>query len=380
MKRGFLELFEEKDVNILYDFEIQINQRFGGISKYFYEIISIIQKKSDVKVFLPVILPKSYDLARLKGRKPVNSPYRINNILFAINNIWFQIILKIGKYDVIHQTQYRVRIPKRINSKVCVTIHDMIWEIYPETDLGGKRAKRKKAAIDRADIIIAISENTKKDLLNIYPDVAPDKVHVVYHGTSYTDVTYIDRAEWVPSRYVLYVGTREYYKNFGTFVSAMKKLMELDDSIYAVCTGEKSFSQEEINLIEKNKEEKGKFLNKFIQHRCSDDELIMLYCNAECFVFPSKYEGFGMPILEAYACRCPVVLCDTDVFREVAGDAALYFEPDDSDGLAELLRTLIHNEEYRKEYIHKGTERAKLFSWEECAEKTLNIYKNIICK
>lgn len=217
-------------------------------------------------------------------------------------------------------------------------------------------------------------------MLNIYPDVTPDKVHVVYHGTSYTDVTYIDRAEWVPSRYVLYVGTREYYKNFGTFVSAMKKLMELDDSIYAVCTGEKSFSQEEINLIEKNKEEKGKFLNKFIQHRCSDDELIMLYCNAECFVFPSKYEGFGMPILEAYACRCPVVLCDTDVFREVAGDAALYFEPDDSDGLAELLRTLIHNEEYRKEYIHKGTERAKLFSWEECAEKTLNIYKNIICK
>ena len=84
-------------MNILYDFEIQIGQRFGGISKYFYEIISIIQKKNGVNTFLPVILPKSYDLARLKGRKPVNSPYRLNDILFAINNIWFQILLRIGK-------------------------------------------------------------------------------------------------------------------------------------------------------------------------------------------------------------------------------------------------------------------------------------------
>lgn len=378
MKRGFLELFEEKDVNILYDFEIQIGQRFGGISKYFYEIISIIQKKNGVNTFLPVILPKSYDLARLKGRKPVNSPYRLNDILFAINNIWFQILLRIRKFDVIHQTQYRVRIPNYINSKVCITIHDMIWEIYPETDLGGKRAKNKKAAIDRADEIIAISNNTKRDLLKIYPNIDPNIVHVVHHGTSYTDINYIERAEWVPRRYVLYVGTREYYKNFSIFVAAMKKLMDLDDNIYVICTGEKSFTQEEVILIENSKEEKGKYLKRFIQHKCSDKELIMLYCNAECFVFPSKYEGFGMPILEAYACKCPVVLSNTEIFREVAGDAALYFEPDDPDGLTEVVKTLISDEDLRRDYILRGTERAKLFTWEECAEETFNIYQNMI--
>ena len=85
-----------------------------------------------------------------------------------------------------------------------------------------------------------------------------------------------------------------------------------------------------------------------------------------------------MPILEAYACKCPVVLSNTEIFREVAGDAALYFEPDDSDGLTEAVKTLISDEDLRRDYILRGTERAKLFTWEECAEETFNIYQNMI--
>ena len=108
----------------------------------------------------------------------------------------------------------------------------------------------------------------------------------------------------------------------------MKKLMDLDDNIYVICTGEKSFTQKEIILIENSKEEKGKYLKRFIQHKCSDKELIMLYCNAECFVFPSKYEGFGIPILEAFANECPVVLSESSCFPEIAEDAALYFKED----------------------------------------------------
>ena len=364
-------------MKILYDYEIQVNQRFGGVSKYFYEIISRIKNYKDTTIDLPVILPKSYDISRLTGKKSFDYPYRVAKYISILNSYYLKVLLKYKKYDVIHQTQYSFSFPKSVDSKICVTIHDMIWELFPETDPDGSRAKSKKEAIDRSDKIIAISETTKRDLLSIYPDIAEDKITVIHHGVSYNDNVLIPKSEWVPEKYVLYVGTRNEYKNFPTFVKSMITLLKDDSNLYVICTGYKSFSKDELDLMV-DIETGMSYSDRFIQKKCSDSEIIMLYQNAKCFAFPSKYEGFGMPILESFACNCPVALSDTAIFHEVAGDAGLYFNPDDQQSMSSAIKKVIYSDEITLEYKEKGQRRIKDFSWDKCAQETYAVYKKLL--
>ena len=364
-------------MKILYDYENQVNQRFGGVSKYFYEIISRIKDYSETCIDLPVILPKSYDLSKITGKKSYNYPYKVAKLISILNSFYLNTLLKFNNYDVIHQTQYGYSIPSRINSKVCITIHDMIWEKFPETDPDGSRARSKKRCIDRADKIIAISETTKKDLLAIYPNLDERKIVVIHHGVSYIGTTLLEKKEWVPDKYVLYVGTRNDYKNFKVFVLAMLELIKNDASLYSVCTGYKSFTSEELNWMI-DTETGFDYSNHFIQKQCSDDDMIMLYQHAKCFVFPSKYEGFGMPILESFACNCPVVLSDIDIFHEVAGDAGIYFNPNNKINLYDAIYSVVYSDSTSSEYKQKGQDRIKEFSWDKCAQETYDVYREMI--
>lgn len=176
-----------------------------------------------------------------------------------------------------------------------------------------------------------------------------------------------------PLKYILMVGNRDRYKNGNVVLKALKKVKEVIGDLQLVCVGGGSFSDVEIGLME----ELG-VRESVMQISLTDDELYYAYQYAECFVFPSLYEGFGIPILEAFYCKCPVILSNASCFPEIAQDGALYFEPDNEEELAEKICLLLQKPSLADKLIEKGNERLKMFSWENTVAETYEFYKEII--
>ena len=277
-----------------------------------------------------------------------------------------------NKYDIIHPTYYRVSYPERNNAKLIITVHDMTHEkyarIYPR--LSRSLIAHKKRAVLEADLLIAVSENTKRDLLEYVPDIKPEKVHVIYHGFSMngnsgdnTGFTLMKDKD-----YILYVGDRRFYKNFARFIKAVINVMYIHKDLHLFCAGGGAFTREEIDSF-------GAYKSRIHQGGLSDSELAAAYRNALCYVFPSEYEGFGIPILESFACNCPVVCSNSSSLPEVAGDSAEYFSPVDIDMMTDKILEVIEHDSLRQELISRGRERVKLFSWDKAARETLECYK-----
>jgi glycosyltransferase involved in cell wall biosynthesis len=203
--------------------------------------------------------------------------------------------------------------------------------------------------------------------LKFYPHINPDKISVVYLGTSWNATSKLK----VLSRgsYILFTGDRTFYKNFTNFVLAVAPLI-LKYNLQLKCTG-RPFTNAEIDLLKQQK-----IFDKTSVQFASEDELRELYANAICFVFPSLYEGFGIPILEAFACGCPLVLSDASCFPEIAGDAGVYFDPNSVNDMREKIDKVICSETLRKDLADKGFEQLKGFSWRKCAEQTAEVYEN----
>ena len=253
-----------------------------------------------------------------------------------------------------------------------LTIHDMIPEIFPQyfqQDDFQIRAKKKLAPL--ASAIIAVSENTKRDIVRIL-NIPEEKIHVIYHGCSFLNKQV--SAPLFNTPYLLYVGDRFGYKNFDLFLKYVEPILKRHQELIVVCTG-KPFSEKELQIM-------GMFgvKERFIHHWVSsDEEFYSLYHYALSFVFPSAYEGFGLPILEAYQADCPVMLNQASCFPEIAGDAAAYFtmnqEESDFDEKFESLYTLTKEE--REMFLLKQRERLKRYSWEKAATQLANIYQSI---
>ena len=251
----------------------------------------------------------------------------------------------------------------------------MIPEIYPEYYKGTlysflisrKWIQGKKALIKNADKIIAISEKTKEDLINIY-NIPDDKIKVIYHG--YNKFNKIG-GRLISEPYILYVGLRDKYKNFNTFVLGLKSIL-LKKQIKILCIGGGQFTKNEINLLKDHK-----ILKYIIQLTANDATLASAYKNALCFVFPSEYEGFGMPILEAFSMECPVILNNKSCFPEIAQDAALYFDSKNPNDVEEKISELINNNTLRQELISNGKIRLNSFSWNQCKKQTSDLYNEL---
>lgn len=233
-----------------------------------------------------------------------------------------------------------------------------------------KLSNKKKEIISKASRIIAISKNTKKDLVELL-HIDQQKIDVIYHGTS------MQRFEnkitmQLPEKYILFVGSRYSYKNFNRFIEAFSLLAQKDSKLYLICTGNK-FSQGEEDKLSKLH-----IKNKTLQINASDKELSELYTRASLFVFPSLYEGFGIPILEAYACHCPIAISNTSCFPEIAGDAAIYFDPYSVKDIANTIEAIIYNPQKANELIQKGIKRLELYSWEKTVVETEETYKKAI--
>lgn len=364
-----------KEPQIIFDSQIFDSQVFGGISRYFCEIIPRMNITFDISVrYSENIYLKESKLCkhRLPVPKWIFNKYK--NKLLRKNRKFSEHMLISSSEYLLHATYYEPYFLNWIgNNPYVITVHDMIYERLPE--FFSKEQKdiifeQKKQVITQADRVIAISQNTKQDIIDLL-HISPEKIDVIYHGTNMQKPIQ-KKSAILPQRYILYVGTRYPYKNFDRFIKAFSLLSSKDKNLYVICTGS-PFSMNEKNLFESLN-----ISRKVMQIQASDELLYTLYNQAEAFVFPSLYEGFGIPILEAYACHCPVIISNTSCFPEIASDAAAYFNPYSEMEIADTIANVIYNQTLRAELIYKGSERLKLYSWEKAALQIKEVYQKVM--
>ena len=360
---------------ILYDSQIFDLQIIGGISRYFCEIISRLQQPFDISIrYSENYYLINSTIARHRIPLPQCLFKRYKDKLLHKNFKYTKNKLKTSSPYLLHATYYEPYFLKYIgNNPFVITVHDMIYERLPDyfsKEETEQIIQQKKEIISKASRIIAISKNTKKDLVELL-HIDQQKIDVIYHGTS------MQRFEnkitmQLPEKYILFVGSRYSYKNFNRFIEAFSLLAQKDSKLYLICTGNK-FSQGEEDKLSKLH-----IKNKTLQINASDKELSELYTRASLFVFPSLYEGFGIPILEAYACHCPIAISNTSCFPEIAGDAAIYFDPYSVKDIANTIEAIIYNPQKANELIQKGIKRLELYSWEKTVVETEETYKKAI--
>ena len=374
MKNNKIKMKNNK-IKILYDHQAITMQKFGGISRYFIELMKRIPESYVVKN--SVLLTENYyyinenfrEKNKIINTNAINFKGK-NRVKSSLNNLNTRLKLLTNKFDVIHPTYYDYYLLDSLKgAPFVITVYDMIHEKFSD-DINNITLKQKKETILRANKIIAISENTKKDLIDLY-NISPSKIDVVYLNHNLNNVV-IEKIPNLPQNYILYVGERSWYKNFTNFVHAVKIILDKKQDLQIVCTG-RSFGKDEINLLTELK-----IMDRFHQYFVSDSQLKYLYCNAEMFVYPSKYEGFGIPILEAFSCGCPVVLSNTSCFPEIAGEAGIYFDPENINEMSDQMNAVLDNLALKEQKIKLGRQVMLKFSWSNTVEKTLEIYNNMI--
>ncbi len=367
-------------MKIAYKHQIFSAQRFGGISRYFVELaknISLLKKNEDmVKIISPLhinnYLTNEINKVSIQG---IRSPdFRGSSSVCSIVNSFFSpILIRNFEPDLIHETYYNSITKNTSRAKKIITVFDMVHEIFLEQfSKKDNTTEEKKIAIQEADHIICISENTQKDLVRIL-DVDINKTSVIHLGYSLSETkTKFQVKNDRP--YLLYVGGRDGYKNFSRFVQAYANSKEIMNSFDIVMFGSKNFTNEEIKIFEKLNIRKENI--KAVDG--DDTKLANYYRNAELFVYPSLYEGFGIPPLEAMSYGCPVICSNTSSIPEIVGDAAILFDPYSLESISNSIETVLSNNELRSTLISKGFEQIRKFSWEKCAKETFDVYKKIL--
>jgi glycosyltransferase involved in cell wall biosynthesis len=248
----------------------------------------------------------------------------------------------------------------------------MIHELFPEGFKGENIAEQKKKVIECATKIIAISDNTKTDIIKFY-DIDPKKIEVIPLATS-LQMPVSDSLLNLPQRYILFVGNRDVYKNFSFFLTSISTLLNDEEDLFLICAGGGVLSDEEMLLLKDLR-----IIRKVLHYPIANDSTLShLYRNAILFVFPSLYEGFGIPVLEAFSCGCAVAASNCSSLPEVGGEAVNYFDPKDPDSIQNVVAEIVHNNSLQDSLRIRGYQRLKLFSWEKTALNTKNVYDNLL--
>ena len=367
-------------MKILFDHQIFTQQRYGGISRYFFELIKRFDTVNNSCKVATLYTDNAYynknfnhDLNRILPEGNFRGKSRITSLLNARKSI---LEINRGNFDVFHPTYYNDYFLRNIGEKpFVVTFYDMIHEKfaneYPELSNDISTYQFKKSVAERANRIIAISETTKNDIVDIY-GIKKEKIDVVYLGNSLVN-NLDDLDTIIQGDYILFVGNRNLYKNFNRFLTVASNLL-LSNNLKLVCAGGGAFLNDEIEFI-KNMGLKASII---LVEKIDDKILSNLYKNALFFVFPSLYEGFGIPVLESFACNCPTLLSNGGSLPEIGGDGALYFDVNDDESLYKSISTLIDDESLRNELCEKGSNRMQYFSWDNTFNDTLNVYNKII--
>jgi len=372
-------------MKILLDPQIFNEQVYGGISRYYTEIFLHLKKEKKAVINLPLFQCQNVYIneSSLLSKKQCVTFYIINLMLklgistrkFVKNNnnkLALNALLN-NDFDLYLPTYYDIYFLSFIEKKPFVlTVYDMIHEIFPQYfDNDSMIVKNKLILMEKSSKIIAVSQNTKNDILKIYPHINESKIEVIYHGSSIKINNKLKVS--LPINYILFVGARDNYKNFQFLLNSISDILLNDKTLKLVCAGGGKFTSYEKKLIDKLN-----LTNNVIQNNFNENELGHYYKNAKCFIFPSEYEGFGIPILESMACGCPIVLTNSSSFPEVAGNAGIFFELNNSVDLKNKIENLLQNDEIRKEYSSKGFEQVKKFDWRIASEKCFKLYQSVI--
>ncbi len=386
-------------MRILYDNQIFSCSEFGGISRYFCEIVSYYSKWSGEGVSLPLLFSNNEYLREISlfDYYPFKVCYffePLNNLFIYQSNLLKSIsLLRKREYDIFHPTYYDPYFLRYLNgTPYVVTVYDMVEEALlhlftPREDinrfvlfLAEKLYVRyrvlfgKKTVCEQADSIITLSTQMRDEIVRFY-GIDPSRIHVVPLASSMDITTSTGNCNLrIPDRFILYVGTRADYKNFEYFLSSINKLLLRDPELYLVCAGSNRFSKNETDLMQRLK-----VSDKVVHIKFSTNaELAYLYKLAEVFVFPSLYEGFGIPVIEALSCGCPAAVSNIGAFREIAEGSAMYFDPRNSDSIYENVYKVLYENGIKEDLRVRGLERSKYFSWKKTAEMTLEVYGSVL--
>ena len=366
-------------MNIFYDRDIFVIQKFGGISRYFIELANSINDSSsaNTKVKISKGFHRNNYLSKAGNNLKKSCIYvpdfkGAGLALTFLNKLFFP-ICSFSEIDIYHATYYNF--PKNLPKNILkfITVYDMIHELYPSNfHKRDKTIELKAKALREADHILTISNNTKNDLIKIY-DLDPKKITVTYLGVDHFKKTTNSKKN--KEKFLLYVGPRKGYKNFCNLLKSLKVLRSdylLDIDIIAFGGG--SFSKEERYLISSL----GLDNNCVKQVSGSDKMLKKLYSTASVFVYPSLYEGFGIPPLEAMANGCPVAASKTSSTGEILGESAALFNPLEVSDIAEKIKSILISDEIGNKYVKKGFNLVDKYQWQKCANITTKAYKKLI--
>lgn len=334
-------------------------QAYGGISNYWGRLLRHMDALQGIDSH--VVLPKRLRYAEYDANWHANSTGRKELVPTAVSR--YLDVRDDRRCDVFHSSYFRV--PTNTSIRYVVTVYDFIYERYENGPARWVHSWQKLRSIRRADAVICISNATRDDVLRYAPEVDPSRVHVVYLG--------VDQSTFFPERasnsselenVILYVGQRGGHKRFDLAVEAVAQCRDLSLGIVGPAP-----TEPEVKLLD------SQLLGRWHSFGpVSSSRLRELYSTAFAFIYPSDYEGFGLPILEAMACGCPVIAAHTASLPEVGGAAAIYAREQDPEMFAAALTQLQISANDRQAAISAGLRQAKKFTWERTFSETLSIY------
>jgi glycosyltransferase involved in cell wall biosynthesis len=291
--------------------------------------------------------------------------------------VYFQSLEWRTSVDLAHPTYYYLLSRRRLANYRCpavITVHDMISEIYPPgTRAGEIETEKKRRAVADAARVICVSENTKRDLMGIF-GTPEEKIRVIYEASE-LEVSMAGGDEPQTRRsYFLYVGGHEaLYKNFSRFLRSFARVVSSHPDV-ALCVAGPPLTNAELATIESLNLSR----NIVQASAITDSRLATLYHHSIALVYPSLYEGFGIPPLEAMACETAVIASNRSSIPEVVGDAGLLVDPECEEELAAAMISMIENRDLRQEFICRGRDRRRHFSWDKMAAEIYDIYRDVI--
>ena len=366
-------------MKIAFDYQIFSQQSFGGISRYFNSLALKFSKLDhDIKIFAGIHRNKylsSLPKPIVKGYELTKYPPRSAKLFLLANHYLTNYQIKQWRPDLIHETYYSTSNSASNKLPRIVTAYDMVHELFPKQFKKKEYITQKKiSTFNRADHIISISHNTKKDLVKFF-DIPPEKITVVHLACdifNQTNSNSINSSFIKP--FLLYVGARSGYKNFNRFLEAISKSQKLINDFDIVAFGGGILSIKENTLIHSLGFKK----DQVRQVGGDDSVLAALYQEATAFVYPSLYEGFGIPPLEAMAYECPVISSNTSSLPEVVGQAGEYFNPEEIESIKLSIENVVYSPSRTLALKAKGLERINHFSWEKCAQDSLKVYRTLV--
>lgn len=361
----------------------------SGIGVYTYELTKRLQSSKEIMFTGDIFnflnrnsIPTDIEKLHIKKSICKLFPYAIYRRIWRYLPIKYNFLFE-ENADIYHFFNFIV--PPKISGKVITTIHDLTYILYPETISGNSRRRLEKDmrhTIRQSDFIITVSKNSKREIIK-YLNIDERKIAVVYNGVdevykkvlSSEEISAAKKKYNIPGKYLLYLGTLEPRKNIETIIKAYNCFKKSHkEEIKLVLAGKKGWLYESIfKLVKDFGIENEVIFTDYID----DADKAPLYQGAEIFLFPSLYEGFGIPVIEAMASRIPVITSNSSSLPEVAGNAAIMTDPLDYEKISDSIELILNEEGLREKMINEGIKQADKFNWDSSAEKLKNIYYDL---